>query len=163
MFVLNSNRAPNTSCYLVVNLQVCVWVINFVSFRCGCLEHVLTDVRPSSYKSPPRGFPGTPLVWLRELLWGSIFISLLFSQAISPGHGVRRHLSVTVKLSVVCASVWCASGCLSGTRCMSHECPKDNPWSRWWQNELRRWMFSQHRTISSQLLWLIRWIAVSEC
>lgn len=93
----------------------------------------------------------------------SIFISLLFSQAISPGHSVRRHLSLTVKLSLVCASVWCASVCLSGTRCMSHECPKDNPWSRWWQNELRRWMFSQHRRISSQLAWLICWIAVSGC
>lgn len=63
------NRTANTCCHLVVNLQVCFWLINFVSFQCGCLEHVLTDVWPSSYKSQHRGFPGTPLVWLRELLW----------------------------------------------------------------------------------------------
>ena len=35
----------------------------------------------------------------------SIFISLLLSQPISPGHSVRHHLSLTVKLSRVCASV----------------------------------------------------------
>lgn len=49
--------------------KFCVGVIKFASFQSGCLEDVLTDTWPSSYRSQWPGFPGTLLVWLREPLW----------------------------------------------------------------------------------------------
>ena len=51
----------------------------------------------------------------------SIFISLLLSQPISPGHSVRHHLSLTVKLSRVCVCL-CGRACVfvyAGVACVS--------------------------------------------
>ncbi len=97
----------------------------------------------------------------------SIFISLLLRQPISPGHSVRHHLSLTVKLSRVCAFVsarLCECACvfvyagppvspqwLGACRRVSYGCPKDNPQSKLQRNEQRRWMFSEHRRISLKL------------
>lgn len=162
--------------------KFCVGVIKFASFQSGCLEDVLTDTWPSSYRSQWPGFPGTLLVWLREPLW-----------EVSSSHccSVSPFLQATVSgiiylwqwscLECVCVYVClrlsvCASGCvfvyvgppvslrwLGACRRVSHGCPKDNPQSRLQRNEQRRWMFSEHRRISLQLPVLaLDWFAESQ-
>lgn len=127
----------------------------------GCFDwHVALELQKSATRIPRDTTCLAQGTFVR-----SIFISLLLSQPISPGHSVRHHLSLTVKLSRVCVFVSvCASEYmfvyvdppvsrhwLGVCRCVSHGCPKDNPQSRRQRNEQGRWMFSEHRTISLQL------------
>lgn len=51
------------------------------------------------------GFPGDTTCLAQGTFVRSIFISLLLIRPISPGHSVRHHLSLTVKLSRVCVCV----------------------------------------------------------
>lgn len=93
-----------------------VRVIKFVSFQSGCLEDVLTDTWPSSYRSQRPAFPGTLLVWLREPLW-----------EVSSSHccSVSPFLQATVSgiiylwqwtcLECVCV---CVCGCVCGPVCI---------------------------------------------
>lgn len=92
------------------------------------------------------GFPGDTTCLAQGTFVRSIFISLLLIRPISPGHSVRRHLSLTVKLSRVCelrlvclcerasASVSALAAC----RRVSYGCPKDNPQRRPQWNERGR-------------------------
>lgn len=133
--------------------QLSVWLFG------ACIDwHVPLQLQKSASQ-----FPRDTTCLAQGTFVRSIFISLLFSQPISPGHSVRRYLSLTVKLSVVCVCERAMRICVSVWNSMHVTCPKDNPWSSWQQNELWRLMFSHHRSVSLQLPWLICWITVTEC
>lgn len=64
----------------------------------ACLDwHVALKLQKSALRCP-----GDTTCLAQGTFVRSIFISWLFSQPISPGHSVRHHLSLTVKLSGVC-------------------------------------------------------------
>lgn len=68
----------------------------------GCFDwHVALKQQKSASR-----FPGDTTCLAQGAFVRSIFISLLLSQPISSGHSVRHHLSLTVKLSKVCVSVY---------------------------------------------------------
>lgn len=163
-------------------LELMIWTEHFLPLSCqstslclgdkvrqlskwlfgGCFDwHVALELQKSASR-----FPRDTTCLAQGTFVRSIFISLLFSQPISPGHSVRHHLSLTVKLSSVCVCVFvsvclCECACvfvyvgppvslcwLGACRHVSYGCPKDNPQSRLQRNEQRRWMFSEHRRIS---------------
>lgn len=132
----------------------------------GCFDwHLALEQQKSATR-----FPRDTTCLAQGTFVRSIFISLLLSQPISPGHSVRHHLSLTVKLSRVCVRA-CVRLSVPvfprrlgpGRRRVSYGCPKDNPQSGLWRNERRRWMFSEHRRISLKLpVPALDWFAESQ-
>lgn len=80
----------------------------------GCFDwHVALQLQKSA-----TSFPRDTTCLAQGTFVRSIFISLLLSQPISPGHSVRHHLSLTANLSSVCVCV-CGPVCI----CVSARVP----------------------------------------